>query len=83
VSRAENDLMAGQCEALMRLAGRVQRRVGRHDHVRLLGLDRFGVRYRVQSRTGCYDLRVPFASPLAGPAGLADALDDLLTCRPD
>ena len=72
VSRAENDLMADQCEALTRLAGRVQRWVGRHDHVRLLGLDRFGVRYRVQGRSGCYDLRVPFAAPLDGPAGFAD-----------
>jgi hypothetical protein len=82
VSRAENELMAGQCEALMRLAARVQRRVGRHDSVRLLGLDRFGVRYRVQGRSGCYDLRVPFAAPLDGPAGFADAVERLLTCRP-
>jgi hypothetical protein len=80
VSRAENDLMAGQCAALMRLAARVQRRVGRHDSVRLLGIDRFGVRYRVQSRTGCYDLRVPFAVPLEGPAGFAEAVGRLLTC---
>ena len=82
VSRAENELMAGQCEALIRLATRVQRRVGRHDDVRLLGLDRFGVRFRVQSRSGCYDLRVPFAAPLDGPAGLGAAVDRLLTCRP-
>jgi len=82
VSRAENDLMVDQCEALTRLAGRVQRRVGLHDHVRLLGLDRFGVRYRVQGRSGCYDLRVPFDRPLDGPAGFADAVAGLLTCRP-
>jgi hypothetical protein len=82
VSRAENDLVAEHCEALVRLASRVQRRVGRHDRVRLLGLDRFGIRFRVQSRSGCYDLRVPFAAPLDGPAGLGAAVDQLLTCRP-
>ncbi len=81
VSRAEIELMTEQCEALLRLATRVQRRVGRHDHVRLLGLDRFGVRYRVQSRHGCYDLRVPFAEALDGPAGLGAAVAQLLTCE--
>jgi hypothetical protein len=80
VSRAENDLVAEHCEALVQLASRVQRRVGRHDHVRLLGLDRFGVRFRVQSRSGCYDLRVPFAAPLDGPAGVGAAVDRLLVC---
>jgi hypothetical protein len=82
VSRAENVLMAEQCDALIRLAARVQRRVGRHDHVRLLGLDRFGVRYRVQSRSGCYDLRVPFPAPLDGSAGFGDAVAGLLACGP-
>jgi hypothetical protein len=82
VSRTETDLLGEQCDALIRLA-RVQRRVGRHDHVGLLGLDRFGVPYRVQSRTGCYDLRVPFVAPLDGPAGFADAVTGLLTPGPD
>jgi hypothetical protein len=82
VSRVETDLMGEQCDALIQLAARVQRRVGRSDHVRLLGLDRFGVRYRVQSRSGCYDLRVPFAAPLEGPAGFAEAVAGLLTCGP-
>jgi hypothetical protein len=80
ISRAENELMAQQCGSLMRLAGRVQRRVGRHDDVRLLGLDRFGIRYRVQSRHGCYDLRVPFDAPLERPADFGAAVDRLLTC---
>jgi hypothetical protein len=82
VSRVETDLMGEQCDALIRLAARVQRRVGRHDHVGLLGLDRFGVRYRVQSRNGCYDLRVPFAAPLDGPAAFGAAVERLLTCGP-
>jgi hypothetical protein len=82
VSRAENELVTEHCEALVQLASRVQRRVGRHDHVRLLGLDRFGVRFRVQSRSGCYDLRVPFAAALDGPAGVGAAVDRLLVCGP-
>lgn len=82
VSRAENELMAQQCRPLMRLARRVQQRVDRHDDVRLLGLDRFGVRYRVQSRHGCYDLRVPFDEPLDRPADFGAAVDRLLACGP-
>ncbi|MGY1723968.1 hypothetical protein [Blastococcus sp. SYSU DS0533] len=49
---------------------------------RLLGLDRFGVRFRVQGRSGCYDLRVPFAGALDGVDGFAAAVDHLLTCGP-
>jgi hypothetical protein len=82
VSRGENDLVAEHCEELVQLASRVQRRVGRHDHVRLLGLDRFGVRFRVQSRAGCYDLRVPFDDPLERPADFGTAVGRLLTCAP-
>lgn len=78
ISRAENELMTQQCEPLMRLATRVQQRVGRQDDVRLLGLDRFGVRYRVQSRQSCYDLRVPFAEALERPADFGTAVDHLL-----
>ncbi|TFV48913.1 DUF2470 domain-containing protein [Blastococcus sp. TF02A-35] len=82
VSRVETDLMVAERRPLSRLCGRVQHWAGRRDDVRLLGLDRFGVRFRVQSRRGCYDLRVPFAVPLTGPEGFADAVDHLLTCGP-
>jgi hypothetical protein len=82
ISRGENELMAAECEALSRLSSRVQRWAGRHDDVRLLGLDRFGVRFRVQTRSGCYDLRVPFASPLEGTSGFSAAVADLLACGP-
>ncbi|TYP86605.1 DUF2470 domain-containing protein [Blastococcus xanthinilyticus] len=82
VSGAEGELVAQQRAPLDRLVGRVQRWAGRHDDVRLLGLDRFGVRFRVQSRHGCYDLRVPFESPLDGPAGFGEAVEHLLTCGP-
>jgi hypothetical protein len=83
VSRAENDLVEQHWQALVRLAARVHRRVGRHDHIRLLGLDRFGVRFRVQGRSACYDLRVPFVAPLDDPPGFAAAIEDLLVCAPD
>jgi hypothetical protein len=82
ISAVETQLIAAERHALDRLAGRVQRWAGRHDDVRLLGLDRFGVRFRVQSRRGCYDLRVPFAAPLDGPADVGAAIQHLLTCGP-
>ncbi|NEK84774.1 DUF2470 domain-containing protein [Blastococcus saxobsidens] len=82
VTRAEDELLAAQRGPLGRLLTRVQRWAGRHDDVRILGLDRFGVRFRMQGRQGCYDLRVPFAAPLSGPDGFADAVDELLTCGP-
>ncbi|MGY2004837.1 DUF2470 domain-containing protein [Blastococcus sp. SYSU DS1024] len=82
VSGAETELMAQQAPALGRLTRRVQHWAGRHDDVRLLGLDRFGVRFRVQGRNGCYDLRVPFAEGLDAVDGFAAAVDHLLTCGP-
>ena len=82
VSRAENELVAEHCQALARLAARLQQRVGRLDNVRLLAMDLFGVRFRVQSRSGCYDLRVPFPAPLDGSAGFGAAVERLLTCGP-
>jgi hypothetical protein len=82
VSAAETELMAAQRRPLDRLTARVQRWAGRSDDVRLLGLDRFGVRFRVQSSRGCYDLRVPFVAPLAGPEGFSGALEELFTCGP-
>ncbi|WP_236826594.1 MULTISPECIES: DUF2470 domain-containing protein [unclassified Blastococcus] len=82
VSGAESELVARHRAPLGRLRGRVQRWAGRHDDVRLLGLDRFGVRFRVQGRSGCYDLRVPFAEALDDVDGFAAAVDHLLTCGP-
>jgi hypothetical protein len=60
----------------------VQRWAGRQDDVRLLGLDRFAVRFRVQSRRDCYDLRVPFAAPLDGTESFGRALRALVACGP-
>lgn len=78
VSAAETELMAAERGPLDRLTRRVQLWAGRHDDVQLLGLDRYGVRFRVQSRRGCYDLRVPFASPLSAPADFGPAVGHLL-----
>jgi hypothetical protein len=74
-------------------AGRARRRAGRPPQPdpavgrpprrrRPARLDRFGVRFRVTGRPGGYDLRVPFAEPLAGPEGFGDAVPTLLTCSP-
>ena len=82
VAGAEVDLAAGHGAALARLLARVQAWAGPRDAVRLLGLDRHGVRFRVEARRSCYDLRVPFREPLADGSGLGAALDVLLTCGP-
>ncbi|WP_116452225.1 DUF2470 domain-containing protein [Blastococcus litoris] len=82
VSASEIELVAAERGPLDRLTRRVQCWAGRQDDVRLLGLDRFGVRFRVESRNGCYDLRVPFASPLPSPADFGAALGHLLACGP-
>ncbi|MGY1735830.1 DUF2470 domain-containing protein [Geodermatophilus sp. SYSU D00684] len=82
VSAAESGLAAAHAGALDTLLGRVRAWAGPRDDVRLLGLDRHGVRFRVEARRSCYDLRVPFRAPLTGGEGLAAALDTLLTCGP-
>ncbi|MGY1795840.1 DUF2470 domain-containing protein [Geodermatophilus sp. SYSU D00525] len=78
----ESGLAAAHAGALGSLLGRVQAWAGPRDDVRLLGLDRHGVRFRVEARRSCYDLRVPFRVPLSAGEGLAAALDTLLACGP-
>ncbi|RBY92534.1 DUF2470 domain-containing protein [Blastococcus sp. TF02A-30] len=80
VSAAERELMATEQPALDRLTARVRCWADRRDDVALLGLDRYGVRFRVQGRDGCYDLRVPFEDTLTGPADVRGALTGLLSC---
>lgn len=82
VSAVETELLAAERAPLDRLTRRVQCWAGRQDDVRVLGLDRFGIRYRVEGRNGCYDLRVPFAAPLSAPAEFGTAVDHLLSCGP-
>ncbi|RBY74430.1 DUF2470 domain-containing protein [Blastococcus sp. TF02-09] len=83
VTAAEADLLATESEALARLHVRVQAWAGRRDEVRLLGLDRFGVRYRVESPRGGYDVRVAFPEPLTQIEAFTDAVGNLLGCALD
>jgi hypothetical protein len=83
VSAAETELMAAERRGLDRLLGRVQQWAGRHDDVRLLGLDRFGVRFRVESLRGGYDVRVAFPEPLTRSEEFAGAVGGLLACALD
>jgi len=72
-----------QGEVLARLRVRVHAWAGRRDDVQLLGLDRFGVRYRVESPRGGYDVRVAFPEPLTGSEEFAGAVRGLLSCALD
>jgi hypothetical protein len=83
VTVAEADLLAAESEPLSRLCARVQDWAGRRDDVRLLGLDRFGVRYRVESPRGGYDVRVAFPEPLTSSEEFTDAVACLLRCALD
>ncbi len=83
VTAVEADLLTAQAEALARLRVRVQGWAGRRDDVRLLGLDRFGVRYRVESPRGGYDVRVAFPEPLTRSEEFAGAVGGLLSCALD
>ncbi|MGY1662516.1 DUF2470 domain-containing protein [Geodermatophilus sp. SYSU D00705] len=75
----ESDLLADSAGPLAELCARVRAWTG-DDDVHLLGVDRFGVVFRVEHRRGCYDLRTPFPAPLAGPGEFAAAVDRLLAC---
>ena len=76
---AEDDLIAEHAGPLAELRARVQAWTG-DDPVHLLGLDRYGVLFRVEPRTGCYDLRTPFPIPLTSTGELPAAVRTLLTC---
>lgn len=76
---AEDELMSEHAAPLAELRARVQAWAG-DDPVHLLGLDRHGVLFRVEPRTGCYDLRTPFPAPLTSTGELPSAVRTLLTC---
>ncbi|UOY02483.1 DUF2470 domain-containing protein [Blastococcus sp. PRF04-17] len=50
---------------------------GPDDVLRPLGVDRYGIRIRVEGRSGHHDLRLPFARPLTCPGQLGAALNSL------
>lgn len=66
-------------EVLNRLAGRLPAAL-RRGQVRPLGLDRYGVRLRVESPDGDHDVRLPFPNPVADVGGLGRAIRMLMGC---
>ncbi|MGV0714876.1 DUF2470 domain-containing protein [Mycolicibacterium sp. XJ662] len=52
----------------------------RRGRVRPLGLDRYGVRLRVENDEGDHDVRLPFAKPVDDVTGLSQAIRVLLGC---
>ncbi|MGB8389561.1 MAG: DUF2470 domain-containing protein [Mycobacterium sp.] len=52
----------------------------RRGHVRPLGLDRYGVRFRVEGDDGDHDVRLPFHKPVDDMTGLSQAIRVLMGC---
>ncbi len=66
-------------DVVARLAARLPARLRRRD-VRPLGLDRYGVRLRVESADGDRDVRLPFRQPVDDVTGLGQAIRVLMGC---
>jgi hypothetical protein len=62
-----------------RLASRLPMAL-RRGRVRPLGLDRYGVRLRVETDDGDHDVRLPFAKPVDDVTGLSQAIRVLMGC---
>lgn len=52
----------------------------RRGQVRPLGLDRYGVRFRVEANDGDHDVRLPFHKPVDDMTGLSQAIRVLMGC---
>ncbi|HET7073695.1 MAG TPA: DUF2470 domain-containing protein, partial [Mycobacterium sp.] len=52
----------------------------RRGQVRPLGLDRYGVRFRVERGDGDHDVRLPFHTPVQDMCGLSQAIRVLMGC---
>jgi hypothetical protein len=52
----------------------------RRGQVRPLGLDRYGVRFRVEGSDGDHDIRLPFHKPVDDMTGLSQAIRVLMGC---
>ncbi len=72
-------LEAEHADLVVRIARRIPeaRRGGR---IRPLGIDRYGVRLRIESGRGDHDVRIPFDEPVDDPASLSRALRLLAGC---
>ena len=66
-------------DVVARLAARLPARLRRGD-VRPLGIDRYGMRLRVESADGDRDVRLPFRKPVDDMVGLSQALRVLMGC---
>jgi hypothetical protein len=66
-------------EVIDRLASRLPAGL-RRGHVRPLGLDRYGMRLRVENEDGDHDVRLPFARPVDDIPGLSRAIRVLMGC---
>jgi hypothetical protein len=66
-------------DVVARLADRLPARLRRGD-VRPLGVDRYGVRLRVESADGDRDVRLPFRQPVDDVTGLSQAIRVLMGC---
>ena len=66
-------------DVVARLAARLPGRLRRGD-VRPLGVDRYGMRLRVESADGDRDVRLPFREPVDDVVGLSQAIRVLMGC---
>jgi hypothetical protein len=66
-------------DVVARLAARLPARLRRGD-VRPLGVDRYGVRLRVENADGDRDVRLPFRQPVDDVTGLGQAIRVLMGC---
>jgi Protein of unknown function (DUF2470) len=66
-------------DVVARLAARLPARLRRGD-VRPLGVDRYGLRLRVESADGDRDVRLPFRQPVDDITGLGQAIRVLMGC---
>ena len=66
-------------DVVARLAGQLPAPL-RRGQVRPLGLDRYGVRFRVESHDGDHDVRLPFHKPVDDMTGLSQAIRVLMGC---
>jgi hypothetical protein len=66
-------------DVVARLASRLPARLRRGD-VRPLGIDRYGVRLRIESADGDSDVRLPFRKPVDDVVGLSQAIRVLMGC---
>jgi hypothetical protein len=80
VALAEADVLAAADAHLAALLRRVRLWAGEDDCVHVLGLDRYGVTFRVLSAGEFYDLRVPFGAEVAGPDDVPEAVRQLTLC---